>query len=193
MKLIYKNKSVARKFTNNTNVIKLCESKHYQTLEISAMEKRQIQAVLRIAAESGLSFWSFEDFEKETESADGFIKAARIGSQTVGFIIARASFEKKSSGGRGEIIELEICNIAVKKQFRKKGIGRALLRQLLNHARPFERAVIWLEVRESNQAALDFYSAHNFKIAYRRKDFYSRPPEDALVMKLEISREREQL
>ncbi len=175
-------------------------NKSYRTLEIIPMEVREIEQVLAIACESGLSFWSFADYKKEIDIFDGFIKVARINGETIGFIVARPSFEEKSNilgnsnesngnikdNGGGSEIELEIYNIAVKKNFRRKGIGQRLLQNLLSRAVLYRRAVLWLEVRQSNVEAINFYRANNFKIALQRKDFYRRPTEDAFVMKLEI-------
>jgi len=163
--------------------------KPYQTLKIAPLEKWQITQVLEIACECGLSFWSFKDFEEETEKAGGFVKAARINEETVGFIVARPTFEIKSDvfgKASDSEIQLEIYNIAVKKQFRRKGIGQRILQDLLAYAALYRRAVLWLEVRQSNEKAIKFYGANNFEIAYRRKNFYRHPNEDAFVMKLEI-------
>ena len=44
-----------------------------------------------------------------------------------------------------------------------------------------------LEVRKSNDPAINFYLKFNFKIAGERKNYYSNPIEDAYVMELEIS------
>lgn len=93
----------------------------------------------------------------------------------------------------GGEVELEIYNIAVKKQFRVQGIGRSLLRDVMKIARAYRRAAVWLEVRQSNRTAISFYRANRFEIVCRRKDFYRSPPEDGFVMKLEIGSRTEQL
>jgi ribosomal-protein-alanine N-acetyltransferase len=46
---------------------------------------------------------------------------------------------------------------------------------------------IWLEVRESNTAALTFYQKNDFNRMYTRKNFYTNPSENAIVMKRNLS------
>ena len=48
---------------------------------------------------------------------------------------------------------------------------------------------IFLEVRESNQVAINFYKKNNFKQISIRKGYYSDPTEDAIIMKMEANNE----
>lgn len=75
--------------------------------------------------------------------------------------------------------EAEVLNIAVSPDFRRRGIGRALL----NHA---AARTLHLEVRASNAAARAFYHSLGFKETGRRRAYYRRPSEDAILMSLRI-------
>ncbi|MBR6743558.1 MAG: ribosomal protein S18-alanine N-acetyltransferase [Clostridia bacterium] len=74
-----------------------------------------------------------------------------------------------------------ITNIAVKKAFRKQGIATALINELLKFLND-KLSFISLEVRASNSAAIKLYKLLGFTKAGIRKNFYSAPKEDALIM-----------
>ena len=77
--------------------------------------------------------------------------------------------------------ELHILNIAVAKEFRRKGVAAALLNFLLDLGRARKSRVIFLEVRVSNSPAISFYQKYGFSILSTRKRYY-RDGEDAWVM-----------
>ena len=75
-----------------------------------------------------------------------------------------------------------IANVAVATEARRQGIGRALISALLQRADELELAFVTLEVRPSNTAAVALYSAFGFEPVGRRKNYYDKPSEDALLM-----------
>ena len=76
----------------------------------------------------------------------------------------------------------EILAIATVKEYRNKGIAQELLDKI-------KTKDIFLEVRESNQIAINFYKKNNFKEISVRKNYYSEPNENAIIMKLEVNNE----
>ena len=76
----------------------------------------------------------------------------------------------------------EILAIATVKEYRNKGIAQELLDKI-------KTKDIFLEVRESNQTAINFYKKNNFKEISIRKNYYSEPTENAIIMKLEVNNE----
>jgi len=76
----------------------------------------------------------------------------------------------------------EILAIATVKEYRNKGIAQELLDKI-------KIKDIFLEVRESNQTAINFYKKNNFKEISIRKNYYSEPTENAIIMKLEVNNE----
>lgn len=79
--------------------------------------------------------------------------------------------------------EAELANLAVDPAARRGGIGAALLDDLLAAVDAGGGATMYLEVRESNAAAQALYRSRGFVAAGRRKGYYRRPHEDAVVMR----------
>ncbi len=78
--------------------------------------------------------------------------------------------------------EGQITNIATHPDFRRMGYGRAIVESLIKYAKYNGLASISLEVRESNKAAIELYTKLGFKVEGKRKDFYKKPTENALIM-----------
>jgi len=76
--------------------------------------------------------------------------------------------------------EREILNVAVALSERRRGIARRLIAAELERV----RGQWFLEVRESNIAALNLYKACGFQEAGRRNSYYHNPTESGIVMKL---------
>ena len=74
----------------------------------------------------------------------------------------------------------EILAIATIEKYRNKGIAQELLDKI-------KTKDIFLEVRESNQVAINFYKKNRFKEISIRKNYYSEPTENAVIMKLEVN------
>ena len=81
-----------------------------------------------------------------------------------------------------------ISNVAVAPEYRRRGVGDALISALAERTR--ERlAFVTLELRESNRAAIYLYTKHGFEVVGKRKNYYDRPKEDALLMTLFFKKE----
>jgi ribosomal-protein-alanine N-acetyltransferase len=80
--------------------------------------------------------------------------------------------------------EGEIANLAVAPEARSHGVGTLLLGTAIAMARRREVGTIYLEVRDSNAAARALYASHGFQEIGRRRRYYRRPVEDALVLRL---------
>jgi ribosomal-protein-alanine N-acetyltransferase len=91
------------------------------------------------------------------------------GDRVAGFLVSRPL-------GLGEG---ELLNLAVEPGFRRNGVGKALLQAFLAE---FSGGA-YLEVRESNAAALYLYKSLGFKEVTRRPGYYQSPPDAAIVMK----------
>ena len=78
--------------------------------------------------------------------------------------------------------EGQITNIATHPDYRRRGYGRAIVEALIKYAKNNRLDSISLEVRESNRAAIDLYSKLGFKVEGKRRDFYTKPIENALIM-----------
>lgn len=76
----------------------------------------------------------------------------------------------------------ELANLAVVEEQRGRGHGRHLLRKVLEVARANGVESLFLEVRVSNEGAISLYRSFGFTDVGRRKKYYDKPVEDALVM-----------
>lgn len=111
--------------------------------------------------------WSKEDLENQ------------IGIETSHFLIAQ--LDGKTVGYMGLQIfsgEGYVTNIAVLPQYRRRGIASALISKQLENKMQF----ITLEVRESNTGAINLYLKHGFEPVGKRRGFYTKPDEDAVIM-----------
>ena len=77
-----------------------------------------------------------------------------------------------------------ICNVAVSQSFRKRGVGSALIQTLVTHCKKNDFAFLTLEVRESNAAARSLYEDFGFVKVGERKNYYTDPTENAVLMTL---------
>jgi ribosomal-protein-alanine N-acetyltransferase len=82
---------------------------------------------------------------------------------------------------------LDVHNIAVHVDFRRRGIGRVLLDRVIDEARRQSAARVTLEVRRSNLTAQKLYESVGFATSGVRKGYYSDDGEDALAMTLELT------
>jgi [ribosomal protein S18]-alanine N-acetyltransferase len=80
----------------------------------------------------------------------------------------------------------ELANLAVAPEARGRGIATRLLDRLLAEARAAGLASVFLEVRASNEAAASLYEKRGFREVGLRRDYYSRPREDARILRLEL-------
>ena len=100
----------------------------------------------------------------------------------VGFVCTDGNSVLAYGGMLYAPFEGQITNVAVSPLARRQGLGRAIVKALIEHAieKGFEQ--IALEVRATNQAAIALYESLGFFGAGVRKHFYKHPTEDGLVM-----------
>jgi ribosomal-protein-alanine N-acetyltransferase len=79
--------------------------------------------------------------------------------------------------------ELHILDLAVLPERRRQGLGRRLLSRVLELGARRGARVALLEVRSSNEAALELYRSAGFAVAGVRRGYYSNPAEDALLLR----------
>jgi ribosomal-protein-alanine N-acetyltransferase len=145
---------------------------------VRRLEPRDLEAVVAIesAALPWAAHWTPESYLAAPESGMLALVAEQQG-RTVGFLLARYLGA-----------EMEILNLAVTEQARREGVGRRLVQAALKEGERRSAASVFLEVRESNAAALAFYAALGFSPVGQRVGYYQEPAEDALVLSLPLPR-----
>lgn len=81
--------------------------------------------------------------------------------------------------------EADMMNIAVDPAFRRRGIARELVLELIRQLKKADVHCLTLEVRASNEAAIALYEALGFTQVGRRPNYYTKPKEDALILRKE--------
>ena len=149
-------------------------------INITRMSEHDLIEVVEIEEQSGLSRWGWTAYYAELQGANrDLMLVARSAESTVepapimGYVVAR-----ETAG------ELHINNFAVRSEYRRRGIGIALLDRVLQEARRRKANAAFLEVRSGNRAAQALYEKSGFRAIATRANYYSDPREDAVVMSL---------
>lgn len=138
-------------------------------IQIVPMNEQNYKAVAAIEAECFSQPWSEKTFFEELSNPNAHTYLALDGGEPAGFLSV------------WEVCgEVSVNNIAVLGEYRCKGIAKALLQKMLCELA--EADSVTLEVRKSNAAAIALYESFGFERVGVRKNFYSQPTEDAILM-----------
>ena len=138
------------------------------------MEEEDIPFILEIENVSFQNPWRASTFSGEIANKGvsfPYVIVHRTFERIIGYIIYWKIQE-----------EVQISNFAVHPDFRKKGIGEAVMRSVIRAIQRDGGVYVFLEVRPSNLAARNLYKKLGFKVLGTRKDYYQTPLEDALIM-----------
>ena len=140
-------------------------------LKIRRFEQGDVDNVVTLEkACPELAHWERKDYQDVAIGRmEGWV-AVRDG-ELVGFVVIRQVHH-----------EVEILNLAVAPQERRKGTGTQLLQEALDQAAKNGAVRTFLEVRLSNDPALKLYRSNGFNIVGRRVGYYRAPAEDALTL-----------
>ena len=90
-------------------------------------------------------------------------------------------------GSQSVMGEADMMNLAVVPSYRRQGIGRQLVERLVNELKKNDVHLLFLEVRVTNEPAIELYHSLGFVQVGRRPNYYSHPKEDALILRKELS------
>lgn len=138
---------------------------------IRKMQPEDLAKVCEIEKDNFSLPWSEKSFLESMEREDTVFLVALEDEDIAGYIGCYCI------AGAGEI-----TNVAVKASHRRKGIGGGLLQKLYEKGAALDTQEYFLEVRESNEAAIGLYLRQGFVKEGIRKNFYEKPVENAVIM-----------
>lgn len=138
---------------------------------IRNMTETDLDQVCKIEQVTFTDPWSKTSFLESISDSNNYYLVAELDGSIVGYC-----------GYYGVAGEAYIYNVAVGKDFQRQGIGYLMLDELIKQATGRGITSMTLEVRESNQPAIGLYERLGFTQEGIRKDFYTKPIENAIIM-----------
>ncbi len=150
------------------------------TVTLHPVTTADLEEILNLERASFEHPWSGEHILNEIQSPLSFPLLARLeDGSCAGYICPMLVLD-----------EGQILNLAVHPTCRGRGIGGMLLAAALGQLRQRGAAIVHLEVRPTNTAAISLYTRHGFVTSGRRKAYYENG-EDAILMKYDIYLQKE--
>ena len=138
---------------------------------IEKMTNEHLPMVMSIERESFTHPWSEESFRSELNKPNSHLFVATENGEVLGYVVLDLVLDEGS-----------LLIIAVDEKHRRKGIAKAFFSELEKTAREKQLSFITLEVRASNESAINLYASQGFTKVAVRKNYYSKPLEDAVLM-----------
>jgi [ribosomal protein S18]-alanine N-acetyltransferase len=143
---------------------------------IRRMKDEDLPAILSIEALCFSNPWSDSTFRGEIQNTSvsfPLVVVRRPGDEVVAYIIFWQIRD-----------DVQVNNVAVHPDCRGLGLGEAMMRYAIARVRDAGATFVTLEVRQSNMPAMTLYRKLGFEIMGTRKNYYTKPDEDACVMAL---------
>ena len=140
-------------------------------MTVVPMEERHLDTLAEIEKACFHAPWSADMLREEL--GKGIFLVAEQDGAVAGYV-----------GCQTVLDEGYITNVAVSPDCRRQGIGRALIAELPERAKRAGLAFVTLEARASNAPAITLYEGAGFRRVGVRKNFYTAPAEDAVLMTL---------
>lgn len=138
-------------------------------MNITEMQEKHLPALAELEKQCFHAPWSEKMLREEL--GGGIFLVAEQDGEVQGYV-----------GCQTVLDEGYITNVAVSPDFRRRGVARRLIAELIARAKEKGLAFVTLEVRESNAPAITLYAGAGFAPVGTRKNFYSNPAENALLM-----------
>ena len=139
-------------------------------VSIREMTEEDIKEIAELEKECFSEPWSENSLRDELANETARFYVLRDSEKLLGYI-----------GANNICNEVYITNVAVNSKCRGKGYGGILVKHLIKQSEAERAFFITLEVRKSNENAIKLYEKCGFKLIGERKNFYSKPTEDALI------------
>ena len=146
-----------------------------ESLELSFFEREDIPSLAEIEREEFSTPFKEKDFEVIYQSDISNVLVAKQGGRVAGYVSFTVIID-----------ECQIINFATKNEFKRQGVGKAVMTALIDHCKKSGVCKYFLEVRVSNIAAIELYKKFGFVPVGISKNHFSLPREDAVLMNLEL-------
>lgn len=143
------------------------------SITIRKMQESDIKEIAELEKECFSEPWSEASLADELTNDTARFYVAKNDEELIGYI-----------GANNICNEAYITNVAVNENYRGRGYGKILVNNLIQQCELEKAFFITLEVRKSNESAIKLYEKCGFKLVGERKNFYSKPQEDALIYTL---------
>ncbi|MBQ3137741.1 MAG: ribosomal protein S18-alanine N-acetyltransferase [Clostridia bacterium] len=140
-------------------------------ITLAPMTAQDITFIAELERECFSSPWTEKGLREELTNENAVFFTAKSVGKTVGYM-----------GMHCILDECYIANVAVSENARRQGVGKRLLRYAEKKAKERNCSFISLEVRVSNVGAIALYTSEGYEKMGERKNFYSGPTENALIM-----------
>jgi [ribosomal protein S18]-alanine N-acetyltransferase len=145
-------------------------------VRVEDMRPEDVTDVLSIEHIAFTTPWSETLFMNEIFKPGSTPKVAWLHDKVVGYICVNQVLD-----------EGHILNVTVHPDYRQQGIASLLICLMLRHLKDNACKAVYLEVRASNEAARKMYECAGFTVTGTRKNYYTSPAEDGVVMVLPIT------
>lgn len=156
-------------------------------MDIRRMKEEDLNQVLEIEQECFSEPWSANVYRQTLQNKNAFYLVAEESTSKTNLSTTYVPHIIGICGMMNILGEADISNVAVDARFRKRGIAYAMLKELFQIGCNLKIQKYFLEVRASNRAAILLYEKCNFQKTGRRKSFYEKPTEDAIIMTKEMN------
>ena len=148
----------------------------FETEIIAESGEETVREIAEIEAECFSSPLTGEQIGRLLQDENVLWVAAREGTVLVGYVWVQIVLDEGYIG-----------NVAVRVDYRRRGVGDRLLNALNELAAERKLRFLTLEVRQGNDPALALYGKHGYRRTGLRKDYYTAPREDAVLMTKEFA------
>ena len=145
-------------------------------MEYILMNESHVQPIAEIEKLCFSDPWSVNSIGSELKNPLSLWIVAEDNGKVAGYV-----------GSQTVLGEADMMNLAVHPDYRRQGIGEELVQQLIYRLKQQGSHILMLEVRASNAPAIALYEKLGFYQVGRRPNYYTKPKEDALILRKEWS------
>ena len=142
---------------------------------IRKMNLGDVPAIAALEKQCFSDPWSEKSIASEVDNPLSCWLVAEIDGTVAGYV-----------GSQTVLDASDMMNLAVSPDYRRQGVGQALVNALVEHLQQNKVIALLLEVRVSNAPAIALYESLGFEQVGRRPKYYHNPREDALILRKEL-------